>query len=226
MVKLIFEIVAELLLVVCYPLIGLAKFIVPLEKINPHPTKKETVLIVERWLSQNTGHLYLKTFLEKQGYRVYWTNISLVHGDFEESAVKLQSYISKHQLDNIILVGISFGAITSLLYLEDHAGWNKVKKFISVAGSFHGTPKAKLFPFFTSTKQVTPKSDFVKKLNERKLKHPENVVCINTRQDEMVPFKSALLANTKLEVVDIYGHNNLHIWSRDTFDLILKHAKI
>jgi pimeloyl-ACP methyl ester carboxylesterase len=209
-----------MVLVALFTFLDFFGLIFPLSRLNPDPTKQSAILIVERWLSQNPAHFLMKKYLEKKGFKVYLVNFSLFEGDFMASSQSLANFIEKNNLANITLVGISFGSITAYLYLQKYSGWEKVKQFIAIAPPFHGTPRANLFLYLKSGRQMKPNSQFIKNYLSEKVLNPDKIVCIRALQDEMVPTKSSLLDGVKVEIVRVYGHNNLHTMSKRTFSLI------
>lgn len=210
----------EILLVLLFPVFDVIGLIFPLSRLNPEPTKDSVILIVERWLSQNPAHFLMKLYLEKRGFKVYLVNFSLFQGDFMDSSRSLAKFIEKNNLENITLVGISFGSITSYLYLQRFSGWEKVKRFIAIAPPFQGTSRANLFLFLRSGRQMRPGSQFIKNYLSEKVINPDKILCIRALRDEMVPTKNSLLEGINVEIVRVYGHNNLHILSKKAFSLI------
>ena len=115
----IIHILSEIGLIIFYPISSVFAQIVKRNELEGHGDGK-VIVIVERWLSKNVKHIYWKHYLEKRGYRVYLANFTLYKGSFEQSAVSLKKYLEKRELTDIILVGISSGALTSLVYLQEH----------------------------------------------------------------------------------------------------------
>lgn len=215
----------EILLILFFPFFDVFGLLFPLSKLNPAPTQNSPIIIVERWMSLNPAHILMKNYLEKRGFTVYLVNFSLLKGDFIDSARGLEKFIKDNNLKNITLVGVSFGTITSYIYLQRMSGWEFVNKFISVAGTFGGTPRSYLFPFMKSGRQMTPRSKFVKELRSEPVQHPERIVCLRAIRDEMVPMRSSSeLPGVRVEIIPVYGHNNLHMISSETFDHIAGNA--
>lgn len=183
----------------------------------------KTILIVERWFNLNIRHIYWKLYLEKRGFRVYIVNFSIWKGAFENSAVRLKKYMEKRDLNDVTLVGISSGAITSLLYLEEKEGWKRVSRFIAVGAPFHGTWIAIIISFLKSGRELLPKSRLIQKISALKLSNPNKIICIRAKFDEMVP-TGAVLPNTKGITIKAFGHNNLHIRISGTYKKIIEIA--
>ncbi|GEM_PF-5253623 len=223
----VLQLLSEFFLILTYPLANIIKFFFPLrEKKQPirnNENSTSTILIFEQWFAQNLWHIYIKWYLERKGFTVYWTNFSLLKGSHHDAAKYLSKYIEKHRLHNITLVGVSMGAVSSLLYLQEYDGWVKVRKFISIGGPLKGTPLAFLIYFLTPGRQVLPNSTFIKNLVGN-IKHPERIVCISAKFDEFVPHWSNTVPHAYNRVVDIVGHNNLHVISKSVFSSIAKEA--
>ena len=185
--------------------------------------KGQTIIIVERWLSVNIRHIYWKFYLERRGFNAYLANFSLWHGDFDDSAKDLKKYIERKKLNDIILVGVSSGAITSLLYLQEFEGWEKVKKFISIGAPFEGAWSALLLSFVPSGRQLWPASSLIKKISRFEIKNMEKITCIRAKFDEMVPTGSVLKGAKEVRIGTL-GHNNLHLGMGKTYAKIVEIA--
>jgi len=222
MLKSLFQILSEISLLCLYPLFSFFAHFVPKNKFNGNG-KGQTIIIVERWLSINIRHIYWKFYLERRGFNVYLLNFSLWHGDFEASAKELKKYIIRKNLKDIVLVGVSSGAITSLLYLQELGGWGKVKKFISIGAPFEGTWSALLLSFVSSGRQLWPASSLINKISEFEIKNPEKITCIRAKFDEMVPTGSVLKGAKEVRIGTI-GHNNLHLGMGRTYAKIVEIA--
>jgi triacylglycerol lipase len=167
----------------------------------------------------------MKKYLERKGFRVYWTNFSLTKGGAEKGASYLDSYIKKHKINNAVLVGISMGAFSAFVYLQRYNGWERVNKFISVAGPFRGSPLAFIPSFFAKTHQIRPNSNYIKKLMSEPIRNPEKIVCIGAQKDEMVPLSSVFLRRARNKLVKVKGHNFLHMFSLAVFRTIAAEAE-
>ncbi len=181
-----------------------------------------TIVIVERWLSLNARHVYWKRYLEKKGFSVHLMNFPLWEKDFQDSSNKLSKYMVDNNIDNAVLVGISSGAITCLLYLENQNGWGRVQRFITVGSPFRGTWLMLFLSFLISGRELLPGSNLMKKIKDIQLSYPEKVICVRAKFDEMVPSGSTLPGAHKT-TINVYGHNNLHLMHKKTYSLI-EHA--
>lgn len=222
MLKLIPDTLSEIFLICVYSFSGLLVSFIPKEKFE---SKKEgkTIIIVERWLNFNIRHLYWKYYLERQGFRVFIKNFSLWSGDFDKSALRLEQYMEKKKCDDVVLVGISAGALTSLLYLQEYGGWERVRKFISVGAPFEGTWSAFPVAFTHSGRELFPTSATIHKIKNMKILHPEKIFCIRAKYDEVVP-NGAVLPGAHSVTLPIAGHNNLHLRIRATYRKIAEFA--
>ena len=185
---------------------------------------KPTIVIVERWFNENVLHVYWKKYLESKGFRVYLLNFYLPQGTFEQSAEKLKQFIDAEKLENIVLVGISGGGLTSLLYLQEHGGWQQVAKFVPVGTPFRGTKFAMAVSFVRSGRELMPGSKLIKKISQMKIDHLSRIICIRAKHEGIIPGNSNFIAGAKCELVDVYGHNALHMVTRKAYDDIARIA--
>lgn len=212
--------ILEFSLIIIHVPIEICKLFIDLDYPSPNQnTDKPTVILVERWFRRNILHVFYKKYLEKQGLRVFSINTPLFYGDFDSAAKKLEELIEKNHLNKIVLVGISGGGVTSLQYLQFYRGWEKVILFISLAAPLKGTWLAKFGPPFKSIQEMLPDSEFMRKLHSEKLIHPEKIVTISAKYDQMVPRRYNSLAGVKNIIFDIFGHNLIHTIYTPTFNL-------
>lgn len=223
MLQYTFDFLSEIFLICIYPVSGILVNFVPRSHFESKKNGK-TILIVERWLTFNIRHLYWKYYLEKKGFRVIIKNFSLLDGDFEKSSLKLGKYLEESNYKNVVLVGISGGALTSLLYLQEHNGWKRVNRFIAIGAPFRGTWSAFPVAFTYSGRELFPTSPLIQRITAMKLIHLERIICIKAKYDEMVP-KGAVLPGTNSIALPIFGHNNLHLRIRATYKKISDFAK-
>lgn len=217
------QIISEVLLIVFYPISALIAFFTPKKELEGEG-KGKPIVIVERWLSKNVKHIQWKSYLEKRGFKVYLANFSLYKGSFEHSALELKKYLEKRDLKEVILVGISSGALTSLLYLQEHDGWERVDKFVTIGAPFKGTWTAMTLAPFYSGRQLWPNSKFVKKIKSLKIKNLDRIYCFRITFDEMVPYGSILPGAHELRI-NAVGHNNLHLGLGRTYERIVELAR-
>ncbi len=220
--KFAYDILLEVGLIVLYPLLSVTLQI-GLQKPR-FRNEGQVIVIVERWLSLNIRHIFWKRYLERRGFRVYLINLPLWRRDFSDSSMKLSEYIDQFQLSDIILVGISSGAISALLYLQEKNGWRKVKKFISIGAPFNGTYAILFLSFLPSGRELLPGSKLIKKIQSYSNFDPGKVICIKAKFDEMVP-SGSILKGAKKITLNIFGHNNLHLHNKKTYKIIIENAK-
>lgn len=218
--KTIFQIIKEIVLIATYPF---GRFVSLF--LKDEVSLKPTILFVETWYTKNVHHRKWKKFLEKKGFQVQIANFPIHKGTFQESAQKLKEYIDENDFSDLILVGISSGGITSLLYLEDFNGWNKVKKFISIASPFYGSPMAILTLHTKSGRELLPNSTLIADLKTRTIKNLDKIYCIHAKFDEMIPISSSILPGATNIQIDVVGHNNLHVDTRKTYEIVADIAK-
>lgn len=207
---------------ISYPVFGFVHMFVRKGAINTRG--KPTIVIVERWFNENVLHVYWKKYLERKGFKVYLLNFYLPIGTFEQSAEKLKDFIEREKLENVVLVGISGGGLTSLLYLQEHDGWQKVSKFIPVGTPFRGTRFAMAVSFVRSGRELLPSSQLIKKISQLKVDHISKIVCIRAKHEGIIPGDSNFIEGSQSELIDVYGHNALHMVTRRTYDEIAQIA--
>ncbi len=223
MLKLLSDLVSEVFLICIYPISGILVNFIPKSRFEGKKEGK-TIVIVERWLTFNIKHLYWKYYLERKGFRVLIKNFPLQNGNFEKSAAQLKEYLEKHSCKDIVLVGISGGALTSLLYLQEHEGWRRVDKFIAIGAPFQGTWASFFVSFTHSGRELFPNSKLIQKIKNMNILHPERIFCIQAKYDEMVPGGSVLPKTHSVTLLTL-GHNNLHLRIRATYRKIAEFAK-
>ena len=224
--QLLGQLFLEVIMSLTYPFTGILSFFIPDTYISKSHSTHRPIVLVQRWMSQNIFHLYWIRYLEKRGFAVYSLYLPLYKGSFESSAYQLKNFIEEHKLEDITLVGISSGGITARLYTDDLQGWNRVRYFISVATPFYGTPL--IFPLYLikPCRELLPTSDFMKNFSTRPVIHKEKSICVIPKFDEMVPLTSQYLPGAKKEIVTIYGHNNLHLYKKRTYDVVASYARL
>lgn len=216
------EVFFEFLSLFLYVLAGLLGYLFPFTQINNEATKATPIVFVHGWLTQNPLYFFFKSYLEKHGYRVYMTSFGLQAGDFTIYTKKLSEYIYKKKLNQVVLIGVSGGALIAFDYLQRQDGWKRVSKFVSIGIPLKGTFLAICCFFLKSARQMTPKSVYLKDLLAEKVKNPDKILCISAKYDELVPQYSSHIPKAKNEIVDIIGHVHLQAFSRKTWVLTME----
>jgi len=216
----------EIFLQLPYIIFATLPFFIPDEKLSPNKNRQsdQTIVIIKRWFSWHILHYYWKKYLQDKGFTVYLINYPLHKMTFRESAEKLREFIEENRLKNVTLVGISGGALTCYLYLQELDGWKRVKHFFSLGGPLKGTWAFLPLFFLGSGRELLPQSQLIKSLNNKEVKNPERITSIQARKDEYITPKSSRLKGAKNITLDIIGHNNLHMSSRLPYELIAKEA--
>lgn len=218
--------ITEFFLIIVLPVISLLRVFIPLTSVKNHNSDKPPIIIIEQWFAKTISHMFLKRYLEERHFKVYLFNFNPIYGGVDDGAYRLKQFINHHKIYGCILVGISMGAVTSFVYTQRFGGWKKVRKLFCMAGPFRGTPLARSFFFLKSGRQISPKSKFLKKLRKEKIQYPDRVICIIAKSDEFVPRWSSILEQARNEEVSIVGHNNLHVWSRQVWELVAREAVV
>lgn len=213
--------IIELLLLLSYPLKFLVSFLLPFRILNRKQTQGVSIILVEHWFSQNIYHYFLKKYLEKKGYRVYLFNSSLLRNSIEKGAAELRSFLKRKEIENCILVGISIGGVTSYYYVQNY-GWEGIQKVLCVGAPFKGSFALGMLYFLRVGRQLWPGSNFIKTLFSKEIVNSQKIVSIVAKYDEWVPRSSSTITHVKTVEVDIFGHNYLHIASKETFQKIAR----
>ncbi len=224
--KVLFQWIVEAFLLLIFPLVSILRFIVPLDKVHNRGSRKTPIVITEQWFVQTISHILMKWYFEQQHFKVYMFNFSPINGGIEEGAKHLKQFMNKHKIQECIMVGISTGAVTSYVYAQRFGGWEKVKRLICMGGPFKGTPWAMSFFFLKCGKQILPRSNFVRNLQKEQIQYPDRMICVAAKNDEFVPRWSSYLSKARFKEVPLVGHNNLHILSKEVWDLVAKEATI
>lgn len=222
-VKSVYQILSEIGLIILYPFSSFIINFFP-NKEYKSQNKGQDMIIVERWMTVNIRHLYWRHYLQRQGFRVFIINFPIYKSNFEASAMRLSNFMKMHDIKKSIMVGISAGAITSLIYLQEENGWERVEKFISVGAPFKGTWSAIFLLFARSGWELLPNSMLVKQIRNYRIKNIDKILCIASKFDEMVPFGSILPKSNSYKI-EVIGHNNLHLSIKSTYKKIVEFAK-
>lgn len=223
--KYFFEKMLENLLVVIHFPVYILNIFFRLKSTNNNPTQKYPIILVERWFRHNAFHAFGKWYLEHSGFKVYTINYTLIKGSFNNAAQSLEQFIEDKKLENVVLVGISAGAITILTYLQKYNGWNKTHIFVSVGGPLHGSPKAIRFPLTKSVQELQPKSEFLKDLYAGGIKNKDKIYCITAKEDNIVPDGYSTIEGSHIVKIDVIGHNLLHTFWIPTYKKISEIAQ-
>lgn len=217
--SIIFQIFLELVMILFYPFAWTLNFI---GRENNKEGKKGTIVIIERWFNTNVFHKLWVEYLRKNGYEVHLISPPLGTGSFEDSVKEVKEYITRNNLSDFTLVGISTGGITAYLYLKEYGGWDRVRHFISLGAPFAGTYAYLPLFLFKSCRVMLPGSSFVKALLERPIENVDRIVCVRAVFDQFIPKDNQILPGAHVEVVPVVGHNNLHLYSSKTYKLLLQ----
>lgn len=222
MIKSIFQVFSEVGLMAIYPFSAIVLKILPQEFFAPSG-EGQSIVIVERWVNYNIRHLYWKYYLQKQGFRVYIKNFPIYRGNFDRSSRDLENFLDSNKLNDVVLVGISSGGITSLIYLQERDGWKRVSKFISVGTPFRGAWSSMFLIFSKSGWELFPNTSLIKRIDSYRIKNVNKILCIGSKFDEIIPFGTYLPKANRYEV-DVIGHNNLHLMVKTTYKKIAEFA--
>lgn len=201
-----------------YPLIN---FLVFKKNTTVSTSSEDVIIIVECWFQSNSYHKLWKNYLEQKGFKTHILTFTDMNESFDKTAQKLNEQIKKLQEERFVLVGISTGALLCLEYLHNYNAWDKVKRFISVAGPLHGTKAALFISFTRKGRDILPGSRFLQRLSKSPIVK-EKMVTLSALYDEFVPLDSSMWNGVPSEVIKVYGHNFFHLDHKETYDLIAK----
>lgn len=192
----------------------------PLVRTNSGP--KPQIVIVDTWPHRDPLHWFWRWYLVRHGFPSEIVYFPLQQCSFDESSLRLQHYFEENDLWDVVIVAISSGALTSLLYLQRHGGWGRVRHFVSIGAPFKGTNSAILLYHIKNLRALLPNSAFMWKLSQERVEHPERITCLSAFADELVPHWSSCLPGARREVIQVVGHDNLHSLSQATYDQVMR----
>jgi triacylglycerol lipase len=135
-----------------------------------HAAERDPVVFVHGYSGSAANWKTAKTVFEQAGYQsdrlfAYEYNS---YGDNKTNAQGLAKYIedvkAKTGAAKVDIVNHSMGGLVSLWYLKVLNGNPNVDHLASIAGANHGTQSAVWCSFFTTCRQMTPGSAFIKQL--------------------------------------------------------------
>lgn len=189
-----------------------------------NPKHDTPIVLIHGWMTGNVLYLPFKKYLEKQGFRVYMPNFGLQMEDLHIYPKVLDSYLKNKQIKNPVLVGISTGGLVSIEYAQKIDEWKTVKKLITIATPFKGSYAAYLSVLSKSVKQLRPNSSYMRYIDDSVEAHPQKVVNIVAKSDQLVYRSSSTLPGIKTIVIPVIGHVKLHAFSQKTFATVAKIA--
>jgi hypothetical protein len=123
----------------------------------------------------------------------------------QAGAALLLSYLRRHQLSGVVLVGHSKGGlIGKLALLRDTEG--RISRLITLCTPFHGSSRGHLLPL-PSVRPLTPADQLIQTLSRQTGVH-DRITSISVRYDEHVP-EGSHLAGAKNVTLPIAGHFRL-----------------
>ncbi len=189
-------------------------------------TSTPRIVIVDTWLHKSPLHWFWRWYLTRKGFPTTIAYFPLKTLSFEESAARLRRYFEEQDLRKVVIVAISSGALTSLLYLQRHDGWERVSRFIAIGAPFRGTNAAVLLYNVNNMRALLPNSSFMWMLSREEIKFVSRITCLSAYADELVPRWSSCLPGAHGEIIEVVGHDNLHSLSRATYDRVLQIASM
>jgi pimeloyl-ACP methyl ester carboxylesterase len=176
---------------------------------SPNPPKKwkngdkgDVVLIP----GANAWWISLKKIAKsiyKKGYRVHFVKKLKNNSKLVLSGVAdVAEYIKTNNLNDVILIGHSKGAIIAICLLKNPEINKKIKKVIDIAGPLRGTLLSRIYP---STKELQPSSELIKHFSEGI--DMKKVISIYPKIDDMIiPNESLVGENFENRQINVFGH--------------------
>lgn len=189
------------------------------------PKEKTPIVIVHGWMTGNILYLPFKKYLEKKGFQVYLPSFGLQMEDLHTYPKMLAEYLNQKKIKNPVIVGISTGGLVSIEYAQKIDKWKTVKKLITIATPFKGSYAAYLSLLSTSVKQLRPNSTYMRYIDDSVEAHPEKVINIVAKSDQLVYRNSSTLPGIKTIIIPVIGHVKLHAFSKKTFETVAKIAR-
>ena len=225
--KLLGNVLAEILLQPAYIITLLLNPLFSLSSTASRPTQRRPIVIIPGWFTSNLIFALLKFRLERLGFRVYVPGLGLLLHDLKQDTIRLKAYFDSQDLHHVVLVGASAGGLVSLDYLQNHNGWGRVDKFVSVAAPFRGIPPARATQFFSgSAKQMVPGSTYLQAINFPAISHQDKIVCLAAAHDQIVPRSSSFIPGAKREILPCAGHAYLQAVCPEVCARIARHSSI
>lgn len=141
----IINIVSEIILIFLYIPSGLFQIFLP-ETIISSPINRKNIIFLHGWFTQHPLYYPFLKKLNKSNHNIHIPNLGWYIEDIEKTTDKLNQYIKKHQLKNIILIGHSLGGIIALNYEKKISKNNKKSYHNSFAYSWQSSSQ-----YITST---------------------------------------------------------------------------
>ena len=137
--------------------------------MNSAPTSQPIcTILVPGWLDNDRTLNRLRTYLEINGVRAVICSPQPSDGSapIQRLAEQLAAFV-EHGFgadEPVNLFGFSMGGLIHRVYLQQMAGWRRVRKFVTVATPHRGTMTARLANHQAGL-QMRPDSDFIGQLN-------------------------------------------------------------
>lgn len=147
-----------------------------------------------------------------------WKNVEALT---ERLALKIDELRLAGAGDKVNLVGHSMGGIIARNYLQLRGGAERVDRCVLLAAPNHGS---KLAPFAISRlgESLVPGSSFLNRINAAHLPHPERIIAIYSRHDNIVlPWQNARLPEARNIELAGMGHVGI-LYSRSALAALVE----
>jgi len=179
----------------------------------PNYTKgsKRPVVLLCGWLERPICWFPMRKKLIEAGHPVYIVPLGFQVGDIKKKAVIVSRFLKANNINDCYLVCHSMGGLIGWGMI--HMSGTRVRKMYTLGTPLRGTYMAYLAPFFPSTWQMMPGSNFLELLG-MKYNVISKVQSINASFDQIVvPTKYSQLNHKDDVLLPETGHMNLFMGS-------------
>ncbi len=173
--------------------------------------EKGDVILIPGFLSTWNFLTTIGNFTNSLGFRVHVIkNIDINVYPIVFCLDQLREYLEKNNLEKVILIGHSKGALMARLALKNPKIDKRIVKVITLAAPFGGSLRAKKFQRFFNLHELSPDSVFIKQAQKVSRKESSKIINLYSKIDNTVkPKTSLVLKGIENSEVDVSGHNRI-----------------
>lgn len=182
----------------------------------------------------------LENRLKQDGYTIFSLNLGGLIGTFNTSSIeetarhidsKIESLYKKHNIKGrMSIVGHSKGGLIGQYYTKFLNG-KRVRALITLGTPHNGNPWAMLAAYTPvgfickSLKQMSPNSDFIKRLKERSFPKHVKVYSIYSKDDTVCPYPVSVLDEApQVKNIEVMGVTHSELLIKKSVFNAIKHA--